>query len=683
MKISLEWLREYVDVPESAAKLKEDLTMIGLLVESISEAEGGPVLEIEITSNRPDCLSYIGIAREISLLYGRELRKPAVPESLQVSEERVPYSVEILDTELCPRYTGLVLDSVRVAPSPGWMQRRLLAGGMRPVNNIVDITNYVLMEMGHPLHAFDFDRLRKGRILVDRARQGERFVTLDGIERELDSEMLMINDGDGPVALAGVMGGGNSEIADITTRVLLECAYFRPRSIRRTARKLGLSTEASYRFERGADWEGTIPSIARTCQLISEIAGGRIAGSLQDVYPKSIPPICLELSRTRAEKLLGIRLTDRFIESTLRKLGFALEAESEGIWNVSCPTFRADMELEADLIEELARFYGYENIPTTIPPSWSAGIPSPVSAYQSSARSLLLGLGYSEAVNLSFAGDSDHVDFPPFEAWERSAVRNPLTEDTRYLRTSLIPGLVKSARRNINHGMRDVCLFEIGKTYRNGKDGLPVERNTLGVLGCGSTFGVNWLHAPGDYGYFQLKGSLESLLTGMRCAPFSVQPAAEVAWLNPADASALFVQGRRAGVFGSLHPEMAGELKFKQPIFLAEIDFEELCRHVFMPVCYESLPKYPPVERDLSIMVPRSVTYGEVREGIWQLGIEELQSVSLIDVYEGEKIQAGKLSLTLRLVFLDRQRTLIVDRVQAFSDNVLAFLHSTYGAELR
>jgi len=683
MKISLEWLREHVDVPESAARLKEDLTMAGLLVESTAEEAGGPVLEIEITSNRPDCLSHIGMAREVAALYGRELRKPPLPESLRIAPERVPYLVEIRDAELCPRYTGLVMDGVRVGPSPEWMQRRLIAVGMRPVNNIVDITNYVLLEMGHPLHAFDFDRLRKGKIVVGRARRGERFLTLDGIERELDAEMLMINDGDGPVALAGVMGGGNSEISDATTRVLLECAYFEPSSIRRTSKKLGLSTEASYRFERGADWDGTIPSIARTCGLIMELAGGRIAGNLQDVYPAIIPPVRLELSRSRAEKLLGIELTNSFIESTLHRLGFSATASGESTWQVTCPTFRADMELEADLIEELARFHGYENIPTTIPPSWSAGVPSQVSAYQESARSLLLGLGYSEAINLSFASESDHVVFPPLGSWERVSVRNPLTEDTRYLRTSLIPGLVKSVRRNFNHGMREVCLFEIGKAYRYNAEGNPAEKNMLAIVASGSSAGMNWLHPAGDYDYYRLKGTLQTLLSGMRSAPFETMPEAGVHWLNPADSSSLWVEGTRLGVFGSLHPEIAGQFKFKQPVFLAEIDFEQLCRFVFTPVHYETLPKYPPVERDISIMVPRAVTYGEVRNGIWKLGISELASIGLIDVYEGEKIQAGKLSMTLRLVFLDRQRTLTVDRVQAFSDNVLAFLQHSFGAELR
>ena len=683
MKISLEWLREYVDVPESAARLKEDLTMAGLLVESVSDEGGGAVLEIEVTSNRPDCLSHIGIAREVAALYGRTMKHPPACSELKIPEERVPYSVEIRDADLCPRYVGLVMDNVRIAPSPYWMQRRLLSVGVRPINNVVDITNYVLMELGHPLHAFDFDRLRQGRIVVARAHQGQKFVTLDGVERELDSEMLLINDGEGPSAIAGVMGGGNSEIVESTRRVLLESAYFRPASVRRTSKKLELSTEASYRFERGADWENTVAAISRTCRLIQELAGGQIAGSVQDVYPAPIPAVKIPLNHWHAEALIGVSLTDEFVESTLAKLGFVTRSVGPGSWEVVCPTWRADMELEADMIEELARFYGYQNIPTTIPAIKSVGVPSPVFPYDDRARRILLGLGYSEAVNLSFAGDSDDQEFAPFDGLQRVAVQNPLTEDTRYLRTSLVPALVRSAKRNFNHGNRQPRLFELGKRYFSGSNGAPTERTTLGILGSGSSTELNWLQPSGDYRFFQLKGVITTLLEGMRSAPHEMVPAPEIPWLNPADAATLIVDGVRVGVLGSLHPAIEEQYKLKQPVYVAEIDFAGLSRHVLLPVHYESLPKYPPAERDLCVVVSREVTYGAIRAGILSLGIAELTDIGLIDVYEGEGIPPGRVSITLHLTFLDRQKTLTVDRVQSFSDNVLAFLQKTFGAELR
>jgi phenylalanyl-tRNA synthetase beta chain len=682
MKISIEWLKEYVDIQESPEKLKEDLSMIGLLVEGVAEAPGTSVLEIEVTSNRPDCLSHIGIAREVAALYRRPLRYPLVQEKLSVSPERIQYAIEINDPDLCPRYVGLVLDGIKVGTSPEWMRRRLEAAGMRPLNNVVDITNYVLLEMGHPLHAFDFDVLRKGKIVVERAKPGAKFQTLDGTDRELDGEMLMINDGEGPVAIAGVMGGLNSEISQTTKRVLLESAYFQPASVRRTSKRLGLSTEASYRFERGADWENTIPAIARTCYLIEQLAGGRIAGSLQDAYPAKKSPVCIQLRQKYAAALLGVDMQSEFIESTLTRLDFKLGKKAEGVWNVTCPTHRADMELEADLIEELARFYGYGNIPAALPPSQIVGIHSPVFVLENAIRTIMTGRGYFEAVNLSFALEVDHTEFPPLEG-NRIAVKNPLTEDTQYMRTTLAPGLVRSAKRNFNFDQRQVCLFEIGKVYGPGPDGAPSERNTVGILCTGGFTGQNWTTAQAEPTFFYIKGMVSALLGGIRIQSFEIESTDKVEWLNPAEAAVLKIGGEVAGVLGSLAPALEEKYKLKQPVYLAEIDFERLARYAFSPIQYEPLPKYPSVERDMSIVASRDVAYQSISAGIAGLGIAELKGIDLIDVYEGEKIPSGKVSLTLRVTFQDRERTLTVDRVQGFIDTVLAYLKNTYGAGLR
>jgi phenylalanyl-tRNA synthetase beta chain len=610
------------------------------------------------------------------------LKTPPARRKLVLPVQKVPYSIEIRDADLCPRYVGLVLTGVRTGPSPEWMQRRLEEAGMRPVNNIVDITNYVLLEMGHPLHAFDFRLLRQGRIVVARASAGQKMVTLDGIERSLDPEMLLINDGEGPVAIAGVMGGLNSEISGNTDTVLLECAYFKPESIRRTSRKLGLSTEASFRFERGADWNLTVPAIARSCYLIERLAGGKIAGSLQDVYPAAIEKVSIELSRRRAEALLGVELTREFIASTLRSLNFKLSKKGRDTWQVTCPTYRADMELEADLIEELARFHGYQNIPTTIPPSKSAGLHSPGYASEDAARRLLLGLGYSEAVNLSFAGEGEHRDFPPL-AGDRVSILNPLTEDARYMRTTLAAGLVKVVRHNLNYDNRQVRLYEIGRVYLNGLDRHPVERNMLGIVGTGTIAGSTWIHPDEPYSFFHIKGVITAVLERMRCAPFTFGAGADAEWLNPLDACSVIIAGQRIGVLGSLHPGLQESHKLRQPVFLAELDFEQLCRHTFQPVRYEPLPRYPAVERDLSIVVSRETPYGEICRGITALGLPELNRIDLVDVYDGEKIPPGKISLTLRFTFLDRDKTLTVDRVQGFSDNIITFLKDSWGAGLR
>jgi phenylalanyl-tRNA synthetase beta chain len=682
MKISVEWLKQYVDIPQSPEKLKEDLTMVGLLVESIEEADGNPVLEIEVTSNRPDCLSHIGIAREVAAFYHRSLRHPPVQERLSVASDTIQYGIEIRDADLCPRYVGLVLEGIRVDDSPEWVQRRLEAAGMRPLNNIVDITNYVLLEMGHPLHAFDFNILRQGKIVVARARHGERMQTLDGIDRDLDPEMLMINDGEGPVAIAGVMGGLNSEISQTTTRVLLESAYFAPESIRRTARKLGLSTEASYRFERGADWENTVPAIARACYLIEKLAGGRIAGSLLDIYPEKKDPVRILLHQENAAALLGVELDGDFIKSTLERLNFRMESCGENIWEVTCPTFRADMELEADLIEELARYYGYQNIPATLPPCKTIGTPSPVYALESTVRNSMVRQGYSEGVNLSFATESDYKEFPPLEPG-RATINNPLTEDTQFMRTTLAPGLLRSAKRNLNYGMRLIRLFEIGKVYRPGPDGIPIERNALGILGTGGFTDQNWLMPSADYGFFHLKGVLELLLLSTRIHSFEIRPSDKIVWLNPVEAAVLYIGGEVVGALGALSPSILERYKLRQPVYLAEIDFERLATHAFPPVTYDQIPRFPFVERDMSIVVSRDLSYREIHSGITGLKIAELTDLNLIDVYEGEKIPAGKVSLTLRIKFQDREKTLTIDRVQNFVDTVLSHLKKTYGAELR
>ena len=682
MKISVAWLREMVEIPESPEELREPLSRLGLVVESLTRHGDDSVLEVEVTSNRPDCMSHLGIARELSAFYRRPLKKPPAAAKLRLSREVIPCTIEIEDPALCPRYTGLVMDGIRVAPSPAWMQRRLEAAGMRPLNNLVDITNYVLLELGHPLHAFDFLRLRGGKIVVARAQPGQKLTTLDGAERELDPEMLMINDAQGPVAIGGVMGGLDSEITDRTRTVLLECAYFQPASIRRTAKKLGLATEASYRFERGADWDDTISAIARASQLIQELAGGHVAGSLRDVYPRKLRPARLRLRRSRAEALLGVKLKDSFIASTLRRLGFEPVARSSGVWSVTCPTYRADMELEADLIEEVARFHGYDDIPATFPGAQTSGLASPVYPVESAARGILLGLGYSESVHLSFAGQGEHVEFGGNDG-DRVVIKNPLTEETQFLRATLASGLVRTAKHNFNHEQRDVRIFEIGKVYRLDSSGRPSERAALGILGAGDFAGRNWHHSGGSYDFFHLKGVIAALLRGLRSLPWEMVPAPEVPWLNPANAAALIIEDRRVGFGGSLHPTLEEQYKLKQPVFVAEIDFERLSRSVFTPVQYQTLARYPVAQRDLSVIVSRDIPYRDLRLGILNLQMAELMSVDLVDVYEGEKIPAGKLSLTLRFVFLDREKTLTVDRVQSFSDNVVNFLRTNYGAELR
>jgi phenylalanyl-tRNA synthetase beta chain len=380
--------------------------------------------------------------------------------------------------------------------------------------------------------------------------------------------------------------------------------------------------------------------------------------------------------------LLGVEMTEDFVESTLRLLGFKLEAKGKGVWEVSCPSFRADMELEADLIEELACFYGYQNIPSVLPPSQTAGIHSPVYVLENAIRNLMIGQGYSEALNLSFSSEADHIDFPPQEQG-RIAVKNPLTEDTQYMRTTMAAGLVRSAKRNFNFDQKLIRLFEIGKVYGPRPDGIPDERNAVGILGTGGFAGLNWANPSPEYGFFHLKGLVDVLMQGLRIREYTIKPTTNVSWLNPRDAAILEIGGECVGLLGSLSPVLEDKYKLKQPVRLAELDFDRLAKYAFAPVVYASLAKFPSVERDMSIVVSRETTYYAIYSGIMGLGIAELLGIELIDVYEGEKIPKGSISLTLRLTFQDPEKTLTVDRVQGFIDAILSLLTKSFGAGLR
>jgi phenylalanyl-tRNA synthetase beta chain len=375
-------------------------------------------------------------------------------------------------------------------------------------------------------------------------------------------------------------------------------------------------------------------------------------------------------------------MTNEFIESTLQSLNFKLERKGKDVWVVTCPTFRADMELEADLIEELARFHGYQNIPATLPPSKVVGNHSPIYRIENAVRGIMLGLGYSEAVNLSFAYESDHSEFRMPRS-ERVAIRNPLTEDTQFMRATLAPGLVRSAKRNFNYDQRIVRLFEIGKVYRAGPDGSPQERNILGILGAGGFTDQNWKNPAAGFDFFHLRGTVEALLRSVKVPSYEVESTNEISWLNATDAAMLKIGEEMAGVLGSLSASLEEKYKLRQPVYLAEIEFDCVARHAFAPFSCQALPKYPSSERDISIVISRDLSYKTIHGDLMGLQIPELVAMSLIDVYEGEKIPPGKVSLTLRLTFQDREKTLTVDRVQAFVDTILSRLSRNYAAGLR
>ena len=659
------------------------------------------VFELEITPNRPDCLSLIGVAREIRAETGNPLKLPSV--DLQESEADIEdmTSVTIDAPDLCPRYAARIIQGVKVGESPAWLQQRLESVGVGVINNIVDVTNFVLMEYGQPLHAFDYHKLTENRIVVRRATDGEQLTTLDEEARELTTDMLVIADAEKPVALAGIMGGYDSEITETTCDVLLESAYFNPSSVRATAKALGISTEASYRFERGADPGGVLAALDRAAQLIAELVGGTICKGTVDVYPGS-PPVTgkgeqqplteIQLRPDRVNFILGTELEAAEMEEILRRLGFDVKSSrhtpcavnTEGNYQVAVPTFRSDITREIDLIEEIARVYGYDNIPTTLPKGdIPVPAPDPKTEVRRRIKHFLLAAGMMEAVNYSFcdpncfekirlASDNPLRDALP--------LRNPLSPEMSVLRTTLVPGLLENTQHNRNHQIKVIALFEIGGVFvRDGNQQEP-ERVT-GVLAGQIGDGVygNPYRNPD---FFDIKGLVEGMLEVCGITEYTLQKT-DVPTFHPGRNAEVLLNDRRIGIFGEAHPEVLENYDLPYKAYIFELDLEALVDTVVFAKRFEPISIYPKVERDLAIVVDKEVLSDMPIGLIYTTGGEWVESVRLFDVYEGEQVPEGKKSLAYAIVYHSATETLTDKAVNALHDRVVEHLHQELGAELR
>jgi phenylalanyl-tRNA synthetase beta chain len=686
MKVSLNWLREFVDIPLDPKDLKQSLTVLGLGVESIVQSDGDWVLDVEVTTNRPDCLSHYGVARELSTWYRKPLKR--LEYTLKETRTRAAseVSIEIVDSDLCARYCGRVVQNVRVRPSPAWLTTRLEAVGLRPVNNVADVTNYVLMELGHPLHAFDLDQLRQRRIIVRRARPGELLRTLDGANRTLTSENLVIADAERPVGLAGVMGGQDSEISSQTRSVLLESAWFDPLSIRRTTKSLAMHTEASHRFERGADIEIAPVALDRTAGLIAEVAQCEILAGVVDVYPhpKSLP--YLTLRRAEVIRVLGKEISWEEVERILRSLGFYVERRGTDGWRVTLPSFRQDVTRPVDLVEEVARHYGYDRLPSRLRPAPPRVGQDKVRNKELAISSLLVSLGYRETITSSMVDPNENGKFtasPPV------ILANPLSQEASALRSTPVPSMLHAIRWNLDRDQKDVRLFEMGKTYTARSQGLPEERRvlTLGVSGYRRPATVHdsakeralfdLEGEPRDF--FDLKGELEALLgvfdiRGLRfdsaLCPY-YEPGLVGQFLA---ADAVSLGERRFVLFGQLSSERAGEYKLRQAPWLAEIDLECLMSFPLRSMHFRAYSKFPAVERDFSLRVPDGVTYGRIEQAIARLELPELVDVRPVDLFRGRSMQSGQYSLLLRVTLQSQTSTLTSNEVNAVGKRILGVL---------
>jgi len=685
MKISYNWLKEFIDVGLSPRDLATQLTMIGLAVDAVEPHGADSILEFDLTSNRPDCLSHLGIAREATVLTGKALTIPGHKiEASKIKTAEVT-SVEILDPALCPRYTARVIRGVKIGPSPAWLAARLEALGQRSINNVADITNYVLLEQGHPLHAFDFNRLSGRRIVVRTARAGEKLKTLDGVERELTPEMLVIADAEKAVAMAGIMGGEDSEISDATTDVLLESAYFAPSSIRQTARALGMSTEASYRFERGTDYEAVVRACDRTAALIAELAGGEVLDGIIDVYPQPIVrggPIIFR--RARYQALTGLEVGLGEAERILRALGFVVEADVQAdALRAIPPSWRVDVAMEEDLIEEVARITGFSRLRTTLPGSSGAGAYLTGESGRRAARRALAAMGYHEAISFSFVNPEADALLSDAPRESRLVLRNPIDETQGQMRTTLLAGLLDAVARNFNHGTRNVQLFEVGKCFLATGGERPQEIERLGLAATGARNEADWRAASERVDFYDLKGAVEAVAENLGLLWLSFAPTESVSYLHPGRAAVISLDGREVGRLGQLHPHVAASYKFKQPVFVAELDFGALLGAEPAEVRYRPLPRFPTAVRDLSLLLDEAVAYSAIERAVGELQLPELVSVRLFDLYTGQELPPGKRSLALSLSYRAPERTLTEAEIQALHERVVATLRRKFAAELR
>jgi phenylalanyl-tRNA synthetase beta chain len=647
------------------------------------------VLDIGITPNRSDCLSVIGVAREIAALTGKKLRVPEI--SLREDDEAINHitSVQILDPDLCPRYTARMIRNVAVRPSPSWMRRRLESVGLRAINNVVDVTNFVMLEWGQPLHAFDYRFLEEGRIVVRRSRPGETFVSLDEKERVLRPDTLMICDGVKPVAIGGIMGGLNSEVKDDTRTVLLESAYFDPVSIRKSSRWLSMSTDAAFRFERGIDPDGVVRALNRAARLIADLSGGTICRGHIDQYPRKIEsPRDIPLRISRVREILGNDIAApeavRILESLEMTVG-----QGEGLhYRVTPPTFRVDISREIDLIEEIARLQGYDRIPVTYP---AVSIVSKQQdrrkILEERIRTLLNGYGYSEVVTYSFipATAVDDLGLPAGDARRASvAIRNPLTEEQSVMRTTMIFSLLETMRKNASAGCFDLKLFEIGRTYLARQPGsLPVEKNRIGGLLTGARFDHGWHYSGIASDFFDLKGCLEGLLEHLKMASVKFKADLQEPFLHPGRSCRITIGEDMIGFLGEVHPDVLNRMDLKNRAMVFELDLDVLAGHFSGALSYRDISKFPASSRDVAFLISRDRTVEEIIQISLDMHEELLENVYVFDVYEGTGVPEGMTGLGLRFSYRAHDRTLTDQDIGQAHHAIVQRIMERSGAKIR
>jgi phenylalanyl-tRNA synthetase beta chain len=678
MKLSPQWIREFVDITVDNHRLAEDLTAAGIAVEGVSGSGPETVFEMEIGTNRPDAMNHYGVAREAAAIYGVPV-KPLPVTPVDGSSRTSDFKIEIDDASGCARYTAQVITGAKILASPDSIVQKLQLVDQRAINNAADASNYTLWEMGHPTHAFDLDLLEGGKIVVRRARAGETLKTLDGVDRKLSSEDLIIADAKKPVGLAGVMGGFDTMITEKTRDILIESAWFDPAAVRKTAKRLGMHTDASHRFERGADFGSTRTACALVAQRITASGGGELVGGPIDVIARKVDqaPVSLPISEVR--RILGKSVG---VEQVLRlkALGFDLVPEpgDDTEFTAIIPSWRLDVERSIDLIEEIARLHGYDKFPNTLPTFVGAVVDSPEAAKDAKLRATLLALGYNEAVSLSFISAEDAKAFssvPPIE------LANPLSDEASVMRTSLAPGMLQMVGYNLNRNVETVRLFEAASVYAaHEATAAQFGRICFAATGQASPAGV---HQPARLiTFFDLKGDIENLLLAFQYDSLKFEGGA-ASYYHPEKSARVLLDGAPVAQFGQLHPEVAAARKLRPEsgVWIAEIDLDALYEHGLREVCFEPLPRYPAVERDFSFVFDNQVMYAKIEQAIGGVKIPELRSFLPVEMFRGGAVSAGKYSILLRANFQSLERTLRDQEIAAWSEQVVKALQALGGVQ--
>ncbi len=681
MLLPLEWLEEFIKTGMDKDEISEVLTMAGLEVEGEELTGGDVVLEVNITPNRPDCLSVYGVARELKAATGKEIKTPEteLKDSFK-SDFRV-----VIDSALCKRYAGRVIKGLKVGPSPEWLRKRLELSGIRSINNVVDVTNYVLLELGHPLHAFDLDTLKGGMIRVDTAGEPLSFETLDGAKRIVPEDALLIWDAERPVAIAGIMGGLETEVTEKTVNVFLESAYFEPSSIRKTSRRLGLSTESSYRFERGTDIEGLVKALDRAAYLIEELAGGEVSERI-DVYPERKTPLTIKLRYQAVKRLLGVDVSPEEVDRLLQSLEFKKVGQEEDGSVFEVPTFRVDVFNETDLIEEVARHFGYSRIPSRVPRVEITPVVDRRKRAERVVKETLVLSGFNEAINYSFMNSRylDALKIPEDDQRRRTVkLLNPLRKEDEDLRTFLLPSLLSNLVGNLNHNIRDIKLFETSKVFIKTEDRLPEEPFHLGAL---------YLYYPGqrlwdqkEEPFFILKGLLEKIFRRLNIHGAKYRKTTEP-FLHPNRSADVYLNGKKAGFLGVISSEVKMALdiqEVREPVGVCEIDLGFLIglyndSHTFRPI-----PAFPFVQRDISMLLNRDIPAEDVLDIIGSLGDELIEEYWIFDHYEGKGIPEGMRALGISIRYRAANRTLTDEEVDESHKRVVEYLMEKTGGRLR